>query len=352
MAGPGDQARLGRIEPIRGVPGQRVGQLGKPLPGQRRDPKARWTLGAWPATRQVNLVVHPPNRGRLGRLALGRIGRLDPIRHPQHQASTPRPLLRPPHPFALNRIKGFADASRIDQGHRIALEVEMDLDDVPGGAFERRDDRRLAPGDTVEQARLARIGRTCDGDHQAIAQTLATAIIGQHRRDLAPQRRSLRQGRGQQGGGYVGLIGKIDPGLDHGERRDQVAPPRFGALGKGAGHLAERLATLCLRVRPDEVGEALDRREVDPAVLERPPRELAGFSRPQPFERPEDRQHRGNHRTAAVQMQLGHVLAGLAVGAREPQGQRLIEYVTVLVAQLRQPHPPRLREPARHRFQR
>ena len=36
-------------------------------------------------------------------------------------------------------------------------------------------------------------------------------------------------------------------------------------------------------------------------------------------------QHRGDHRAAAMQLQLGHVLAGLAMGRRKPQDERLVD---------------------------
>ena len=45
--------------------------------------------------------------------------------------------------------------------------------------------------------------------------------------------------------------------------------------------------------------------------------------------RPERSQHRGDHRAAAVQLQLGHVLAGLAVRRRKPQRQRLVDDVVL-----------------------
>ncbi len=60
----------------------------------------------------------------------------------------------------------------------------MHLDHVARGAGIGRDDRRLAPGDPVEQRRLAGIGRTGDRHHQAVAQSLAAAAVGERGRDL------------------------------------------------------------------------------------------------------------------------------------------------------------------------
>ena len=60
-----------------------------------------------------------------------------------------------------------------------AVEIEMHLDHVAGGAGEGRDDRGFAPRDAIEQRRLAGIRRTRDRDHDAFAQTLAARGIGQ-----------------------------------------------------------------------------------------------------------------------------------------------------------------------------
>ena len=75
----------------------------------------------------------------------------------------------------------------------------------------------------------------------------------------------------------------------------------------------------------DQVGEAFDRGEIELAVLEGAAGELAGLGRPQAVKRRERSKRRGDHRAAAVQLQLGDVLAGLARGRRKPQRQRLVD---------------------------
>ena len=93
--------------------------------------------------------------------------------------------------------------------------------------------------------------------------------------------------------------------------------PGLGALAEQALELTICLAALRLGLGADQIGQPLDRGEVELAVLERAARELARLRRPQAFDPPERTEHRGDHRAAAVQLQLGDVLAGLAVRARE-----------------------------------
>ena len=95
------------------------------------------------------------------------------------------------------------------------------------------------------------------------------------------------------------------------------APPGLGAIAEQALELAIGLPALRLGLGADQIGQALDRGEIEPAVLEGAARELAGLGRPQAFDAAERAEHRGNHRAAAVQLQLGDVFAGLAVRARE-----------------------------------
>ena len=52
----------------------------------------------------------------------------------------------------LDKVVALAQARGIGEQHRIAAEVDRDFDDVAGRAGDRRGDRRLAPGDAIEEA--------------------------------------------------------------------------------------------------------------------------------------------------------------------------------------------------------
>ena len=51
--------------------------------------------------------------------------------------------------FLLDHVSAVAQARGVGEQDRMAPKVDRDLDDVAGGAGERRGDRRLAPGDAV-----------------------------------------------------------------------------------------------------------------------------------------------------------------------------------------------------------
>ena len=117
----------------------------------------------------------------------------------------------------------------VEQRHRIAVEIEMHLDDVARGAGMRRHDRHLAPRDPIEQRRLAGIGRTRDRDHQALAQAFAAPLSASAssispasalRRSPAPARSVRRD---------IALVGEIDAGLDQRQRLDE---PRRARLAR------------------------------------------------------------------------------------------------------------------------
>ena len=117
--------------------------------------------------------------------------------------------------------------------------------------------------------------------------------------------------------------------------------------------LAIGLPALRLGFGVDQIGETFDGGEIEPAVLEGAPGELARLRRPQALDASERAEHRCNHRAAAVQLQLGHVLAGLAVRPGKPQRQRFVDRLAGGgIAHAGQPGLARLRHAAGEGLQR
>ena len=201
----------------------------------------------------------------------------------------------------------------------------MHLDDVTGGPGMRRDDRRFAFRQQVEQRRLAGIRRPGDGHHQPLADALAAMAVGQRRPDLGGQFAHHIQSRSDQLFRHVGLVGKIDTGLDQRQRLDQPPPPGLGAVAEQALHLPERLPPLPLRLGADQIGKAFNRCEVELAVLEGAAGELARLSRAQALDAAERLKRGGDHRGPAVNLEFGGVFAGLAVGRGKPQRQSFVD---------------------------
>ena len=103
------------------------------------------------------------------------------------------------------------------------------------------------------------------------------------------------------------------------------------------------MATLGLRLRRHQIRQAFDRGKVEATVLERATRELARLGMPKSVQLSQQAQHRRNHGTSAMDLQLDGVLAGLAVGPRKPERQALIDEIPGGgIAHSRQGRPTRL----------
>ena len=136
--------------------------------------------------------------------------------------------------------------------------------------------------------------------------------------------RSIKR-RADQIFGHVRFIGEIDPRLDECQRLDQLSPPRLGAVADQALELPVRLAALRRCFRCDQVGQAFHGRQVKAAILERTAGELAGLSQPEALDPAQRLKHRGDNGMPAMELQLGHVLAGLAARRRKPECEPLVD---------------------------
>src|SRR5262249_60616936 len=78
------------------------------------------------------------------------------------------------------------------------------------------------------------------------------------------------------------------------------------------------------------VGKTLNPGVIALAVLEGAPRDLAGLPQPAALDAADGLERGLHHGTAGVDLQLGHVLAGLALGRGEPEGQSVVNDLTGL----------------------
>ncbi len=150
----------------------------------------------------------------------------------------------------------------------------------------------------------------------------------------------------------IGLVREVERRLEQRQAFDQPLAPALDQAAEPPLELAQGLAALRLGLGVDEVGQALDGREVHPAVEEGAAGELArlrGAAARQAGERP---QHGGAHRKTAMEVKLGLVLAGEALRPRHPGDERLVErFARGGVAKHRERHPPRRRQAAGHRLE-
>ena len=120
------------------------------------------------------------------------------------------------------------------------------------------------------------------------------------------------------------VFGKIDMGLEPGQRPDQPLPPALVYLSERPLHLPERLAPLLFRVGIDQICNALGCRQIQLPVLEGPPRELPGIRGPQTRNQRQFVDNSGKDGAAAMKMQLRHILAAEAGWPRKRSHQAVI----------------------------
>ena len=140
-------------------------------------------------------------------------------------------------------------------------------------------------------------------------------------RNLVTQLLRSMKRRTEQILGHIGLVGKIDPRFDQRQRFDQTPPPSLGTVADQALELPKRLPALGRRLRRNQISQPFHRREIKPAVLEGTAGEFARLGRPAARNLPQRIEYPGNHRLTAMNLQLGRILAGLAVRRRKPQRQ-------------------------------
>ena len=128
---------------------------------------------------------------------------------------------------------------------------------------------------------------------------------------------------------HVGLIGEVDPRLDQRQRLDDLAPPCFRLVADEALELAIGLTALRRCFGRNQISQALHLRQIKPPVDEGAPRELARFGHAAVFDPAQDAEQGGDHRLPAMDLNLGHVLAGLAVRAGKPKRQRLVDNLAI-----------------------
>ena len=274
------------------------------------------------------------------------------VREPQHEIGFRRAGARTAHALLLHGIVGLANAGGVDDRHRIAVEIELHLDDVARGAGMRRYDRDLAPRQLIHQGRLADIRRTGNRNHEAVAQAFTLALCRKDFFDFAQERFDLRQRRRDQFRGHIALVGKIDAGFDQRRRLDDPRAPVARFVAEQALQLAQRLAALPVGVGVNEIVEAFGFGQIELAVLEGAAGEFAGLGGAHIFQRRQRRENRGQHRAPAMDMEFGDVLAGGAGRTRKPEHDRIVQWLTGDVPEQHPGRRPRRRDFAAQRRQR
>ncbi len=115
------------------------------------------------------------------------------------------------------------------------------------------------------------------------------------------------------------LFGEVNSGFDQRSRLDNPLTPGLSPRAQHTFEVLERLPPLCFGFSRHQIGETFNRSQIHAAVLERTPRKLAGLRGPKLIEPAQRGKNRRDHGAAAVHLQLGEVLTGLAVRCRKPE---------------------------------
>ena len=194
------------------------------------------------------------------------------------------------------------------------------------------DDRRVPPGETVEQARLAGVGRADDRDREPRAQAARRAA----RRPDGPRSRFQRREPGADALDQVFrqvLVREIEGCLDMGHRIEQPAAPALIEAVKPALHLPQGLAALGFGPGRDQVGDPLRLRQVEGVRPSKARRvNSPGSAGRRPGTPASASASAADYRPAAMDVEFRHVLAGGAVRRGEPEGEAVCRSVLPIPA--------------------
>ena len=182
-------------------------------------------------------------------------------------------------PRISTRSLSHADAGRVHELDRNAVDGRHFRNQVARGAGDLGDDGAILLQQPVEQAALADVRPPDDGQRDAGMHQLA---VGEAR-DQRAERRSIRCEPAQDLFGRRDadiVLGEIDAGFEQRDQFQQLLlhgpdPPRNRPF-----HLLRRDARLIQRGGFDQIADRLGLRQIDAAVEIRAQREFAGFGQP------------------------------------------------------------------------
>jgi hypothetical protein len=181
-----------------------------------------------------------------------------------------------PDAFGFDRVARIANAGRVDERQREAIDVDPLRHEVSRGPRDLGDDRPGGAGKRVEQARFAGIGSPDDDDGAAFAHHAAGASVCGEALDLLADPRQLRQCFWMRDK-VKSFLRKVQRGF---QSRAEVEQRRVDPADRGgerAFELIHRRARLKRRDGLHQVGDRFGLREIQPAVQVRTKRELAGL---------------------------------------------------------------------------
>src|SRR5262249_54907846 len=178
--------------------------------------------------------------------------------------------------FCLDRVAWGVETGRVEETNEDARARDGALHDIAGGAGERRHDRAIVSEQRVQEGRLARVRWSDERDGDSVVDHASVTSGRGPAVDVALKACDRRA----RSIAIVAdaLLGKIQLDLEPGDDLDERISHGSNTLGETARERARRESDGAIGPRADHQRDGLRLSEIDTAVEERAPRELAGRS--------------------------------------------------------------------------
>jgi hypothetical protein len=234
-------------------------------------------------------------------------GRLSRQTEPQEDIARFRERLRAFHPDSLDLLISLAQAGGIRQSQWNSANRYGHLDMIPCGAGDVRHDGSLISNYSIQKAGLPGIRRTSDYNGKTLFQRFR-ARARQPCLELSSKvLAGSRQFRARIDRIFVDIINRS---FRPRRQVEQAHPPAIDQLAEATLSHQQRGPPLAFRLRLEKVGESLRLRQVDPAILECPARELAWLSLSHATAFGQRRKQRVDHSPSAMALKFNHIFSG------------------------------------------
>ena len=262
------------------------------------------------------------------------------VQHQQGQRCLLRGGAAALHTHGLHGVAAVADARRVDEPQEHAAHGDLFLHRVAGGAGDVGDDSPVIAQEGVQQRGFAGVRLAQQHRGHAQLQQTAAGKPGHQRFQIV-----LGPAQGVQHLLALEILDVLVRIVHHGVEpgghvHEAVVDTRHGAAQR-AVQLADGVVGLLGRLGVDQVRHGLRLEQVQLPIEKGPLGKLAGTGLTAAGGK-QGAEARVQHDGAAVAVELGAVLSGIAVGRREMDAQHAVDDLPRLVQQLAQHHGARV----------
>lgn len=226
-------------------------------------------------------------------------------------------------PFALDGARRLAQAGRVRDAERHALQRQRFFDHVAGGARLVAHDRAGNAEKRVEKARFPDVGRAADHDKRPFAEETPLAGGGDLAGERIAQKPDPPGNRAERRGVHLPLL-QVEPGLQVGAQVRRILVEGVEPAPEDAVELGPRGPRGPDGAGRDEIGDRLGLGQVHLAVEEGAAREFAGAGRTRPGGQ-DGVQETPGRRAPAMPLKLHDLLPRVTARGLEDEHDALVE---------------------------